>query len=144
MVQYETIMILHDSLNEKQCKSVAEDYVHIIRNIFMPEVKKLKVDLMGKKTLSYKIKSCTEGWYILFTYNVEHDDPLESPVSNLERVMRIDEKIIKFMTVRRTEDLVDISGNDIANIDQSEQPDNKNIDAMDVLLGLASYSKKGV
>lgn len=130
-VQLETIVILQQDLTEKQYHSVVDDYREIIKDIFKP-MKKMKVDLLGKKKLSYEMRSCTEGWYVLFTYNI--DSSQTSKISGLERRLRIDDQVLKFMTVKKSEeDMIPLD--DIKSEAKSEQP----IDAMDVLLGLDDY-----
>lgn len=140
--EFETIMILDPHLTKEQCRVIIDDYKAIINKLL--HTSRIKYDFLGKKKLSYAIKSCTEGWYILFTYNTE--DVVHKYISELEAKLRSDDRILKFLTVKcePKEDDNDDVLNDL-DINQSEQPDyknknkNKNIDAMDVLLGFANY-----
>jgi small subunit ribosomal protein S6 len=56
----------------------------------------LEVDDMGKKKLAYEIKKFQKGHYLALLY-------LDSgkAVSELERALRLDESILRFLTVRR-------------------------------------------
>ena len=148
MIQLETIVILQQDLTAEQYRAIVDDYSEIIKEIFKPS-KKIKIELLGKKKLSYEIKSNTNGWYVLFTYQLESQEFLVSKLHDLELKLRTDEQVLKFLSTKRTEgDFIDLD--DIEEDynwksatpakGESEQPDNKNIDAMDVLLGFAHYS----
>lgn len=62
----------------------------------------LEVDDMGKKKLSYEIKKFQKGHYLSLLY-------LDSgkAVSELERALRLDESILRFLTVRKLVDVAD-------------------------------------
>lgn len=51
------------------------------------------VDLMGKRTLAYKIKKQTEGVYVNFVYSA-----LPSALDQLEKDLRHQESIVRFLT----------------------------------------------
>ena len=51
---------------------------------------------MGKKRLAYEIKKCKEGTYMLFNFEANPDS-----ISELERVYRITDDIIKFIVVKK-------------------------------------------
>jgi small subunit ribosomal protein S6 len=55
------------------------------------------VDLMGKRTLAYKIRKQTEGVYVNFVYSA-----LPSALDQLEKDLRHQETIVRFLTT--TED----------------------------------------
>lgn len=59
--------------------------------------KELEVELMGKRKLAYEIKKFDEGVYVIFRYKTEGGTGL---VGELERRMRNDENILRFLTVR--------------------------------------------
>ena len=50
---------------------------------------------MGVKRLAYEINKCKEGYYIIFYFEAKEDVIVE-----LERNYRINENIIKFITVK--------------------------------------------
>jgi small subunit ribosomal protein S6 len=63
----------------------------------------LEVDDMGKKKLAYEIKKFQKGHYLSLFY-------LDSgkSVAELERALRLDESILRFLTVRREDGVTDI------------------------------------
>jgi small subunit ribosomal protein S6 len=58
----------------------------------------VKVERWGKRRLAYLIRKQARGFYILFDYASE-----SSAVNELERNLKINDKILKFMTVMREE-----------------------------------------
>lgn len=102
--------------------------------------KKVKVDNIGIQHLTYEIKKMTAGWYVMFTFQAAPDN-----IADLERQYRIDDDVLKFMTVKHDDDdfefqedcLEDLApGSPDGNKSEQEQPD-----AEDVLLGLTHYNK---
>jgi small subunit ribosomal protein S6 len=63
----------------------------------------LEVDDMGKKKLAYEIRRFQKGHYLSFLY-------LDSgkAVGELERALRLDESILRFLTVRRLDRIEDV------------------------------------
>jgi len=63
----------------------------------------LEVDDMGKKKLAFEIKKFQKGHYLSLFYL----DKGQS-VAELERAMRIDESVLRWLTVRRADSVTDI------------------------------------
>ena len=70
-------------------------------------------------------------------------------VAELERHMRIDDNVLKFLTVRNEEagyDLEELeempAEDDAGKSEQSSYNPNSQVDALDVLLGFADYKKE--
>lgn len=63
----------------------------------------LEVDDMGKKKLAYEIKRFQKGHYLALMYA----DPGKA-VAELERALRLDESILRFLTVRKLDRVEDI------------------------------------
>lgn len=59
----------------------------------------IRMDDGGKRTLAYPIKKKTEGFYILFEIEGTGQE-----IAELERRMRVNDMIIRFITVRVDED----------------------------------------
>ncbi len=55
-----------------------------------------KVDLWGKRRLAYPIKKKREGIYAVFYFQVGPDK-----LKEIDRVMKINQKVMRFMIVRR-------------------------------------------
>ena len=59
----------------------------------------VRMDDGGKRTLAYPIKKKTEGYYILFEIEGSGQE-----IAELERRMRVNDMIIRYITVRVDED----------------------------------------
>lgn len=98
MRKYETILIANADLRDDEQATLISRYSGIItgqKGILV------KGDCWGKRKLAYPIKKQTRGTYILFEYAGNG-----AAVDELERNLKIDEKILKFMTILK-EDGVD-------------------------------------
>jgi small subunit ribosomal protein S6 len=96
--RYETILIAHVDLSEDELSSLITRYSTIItgqKGILV------KVERWGKRRLAYIIKKQARGFYILIDYAGE-----TAAVNELERNLKINDKILKFMTVLK-DDAVD-------------------------------------
>jgi len=90
--RYETIYITQADFPDDEIQSIIEKYKAIIesRNGLV-----VKIDKWGKRKLAYEIKKVTRGFYVMFDYAGQSDT-----VDELERNLKIDDKILKFMTVK--------------------------------------------
>jgi len=61
-----------------------------------------KTDRWGKKRLAYKVQKYSDGIYTLVQYSVDGNQDLPKEI---ERRMRVNDSIIKFLTVRIDEEL---------------------------------------
>ena len=128
---YDTIIIFQPALSK-------DEYTHILfryRNL-LDKLGCLKIEdnVIGRKKLAYKVQDYEQGYYIQFSYISTPD-----AVKALERNINADSNAIKFMSVLTESDVKVLS----TNPESEQMQDNKNIDAMDVLLGLAKYNQKG-
>lgn len=72
----------------------------------------LEVEDMGKKKLAFEIKKFQKGHYLSLFYL----DAGQS-VAELERAMRIDESVLRWLTVRREDSVTDIEARKARSID---------------------------
>ena len=72
----------------------------------------LEVDDMGKKKLAYEIKRFQKGHYLSLFYL----DKGQS-VAELERAMRLDESVLRWLTVRREDAVTDIEARKARSVD---------------------------
>ena len=101
---------------------------------------KIKVEDIGEKTLAYEIKSHKSGYYVLLTWKGTPDN-----VSELERNLRINDDVLKFITViKEDEELEEFQEEAESEQATDTEMNNSNaqIDALDVMLGFADYIKK--
>lgn len=92
MNKYESVIIIRPNLDEVEIEGIITKITDLINQ--NGEV--TKVDKMGVKRLAYEISKCKEGYYIVIYFEA---DP--SIISELERNYRINENIIKFITIRK-------------------------------------------
>ena len=95
MREYETVYITHPNLSDTQQSQIDERLRSVI------ERRKGRVFFqrsMGKRALSYPIKKQTSGVYVLMDYAAEG-----GAVNELERYIRLDENILRFLTVVKKE-----------------------------------------
>ncbi len=92
MNKYESVIIIRPNLD----KGEIEEIITKITDLINQDGEVTKVDKMGVKRLAYEINKCKEGYYIVIYFEA---DP--SIISELERNYRINENIIKFITVRK-------------------------------------------
>lgn len=95
MRRYETITILKPSLGEDDLKSIIDRSTGIIEGF---EGTIIKLDRWGLKKLAYPIGKEQQGHYLYMQYA-----GVPAAVSELERIYRIDDRIMKFLTVKLQE-----------------------------------------
>ena len=97
MSVYETLFIALPSLNDEEVDKTVEKYTSTIEEL---GGKIRKIDKWGKRVLAYPIKKLNEGIYVLIEFELE-----KSKVSELDRRMKIDEKIMRHIIVNLDHDL---------------------------------------
>jgi small subunit ribosomal protein S6 len=91
MRRYETVFIANSELADEDRQSLLDKLQGL-----MPEGQAMlvKLDHWGNKRLAYEVKKQTRGYYVLMDYC--GDGVL---VKELERNMRLDDRVLKYMTV---------------------------------------------
>ena len=92
MNQYELIYIIQPELDSDATKAVDERVSQAITN---NKGEITSSEMWGQRKLSYPIKKYFEGYYIL--HNVQMPP---SAVTEVERIMRLNEDIIRFLVIR--------------------------------------------
>ncbi len=95
MRRYETIYIARPGSGEKEIESITERTSEIITS---KEGSIVRIDNWGLKKLAYPIKKEQSGYYVYIEYA-----GLPDAVSELERLFRIDDKVLKYLTVKTQE-----------------------------------------
>jgi len=93
--RYETIFITPADIPDEELQALIDRYAAIIT------VRKgllIKVEKWGKRKLAYEIKKQLRGFYVLLDFGGQTDI-----VNELERNFKIDDKILKYMTVKKDE-----------------------------------------
>ncbi|MDI9569749.1 MAG: 30S ribosomal protein S6 [Pseudomonadota bacterium] len=97
--RYETIFITPADIPDEELQAAIERYAAIITG---RKGLLIKVEKWGKRKLAYEIKKQFRGFYVLLDFAGQTDI-----VSELERNFKIDDKILKYMTVKK-DDAVDL------------------------------------
>ena len=92
MNKYESIIIVNPNVDEEGIKALEEKFTGLINENGKVE----SVERMGKRTLAYEISKYKEGTYVLFNFEAKPDF-----ISELERIYRITDNILKFITVKK-------------------------------------------
>jgi small subunit ribosomal protein S6 len=91
MRSYETVFIVNDELSEEQRQPLFDKLKGLVSE---DQGMLVKFDEWGHKRLAYEIKKHTRGYYVLMEFC--GDGAL---VKEIERNMRLDDRVLKYMTV---------------------------------------------
>lgn len=92
MNNYETIFLMKDDITEEQRNAV----IYEIRGYLTQNGEISKEENLGKKKLAYGIRNYEYAYYYVIQFMGKADI-----ISELERKYRINENILKFITVKR-------------------------------------------
>ena len=92
MALYESVIIGRQDLTPSQFETLIEKFISVIVSL-KGEIKKR--ENWGLRNLAYKIKKNRKGHYILLNI----DGPPEA-ILEYERLMRLDEDVIRFLTMK--------------------------------------------
>ena len=92
MALYESVIIGRQDLTSGQFDTLLEKFIAVIQS-FKGEIKKR--ENWGVRNLAYKINKNRKGHYVLLNI----DGPPEA-IKEYERLMRLDEDIIRFLTIK--------------------------------------------
>lgn len=95
--EYETVFITQPNLSESQQKQMLERIGSLIER---HEGRLFYARNMGKRTLAYPIKKQIKGLYTCLDYA-----STGGAVGELERNMRLDENVLRFLTVVKAEEV---------------------------------------
>ena len=94
MNKYESVIIINPNLEDGANKALIAKFTDMINK----DGKVESVDELGKKRLAYEIKKNKEGYNDVFNFEAKPDF-----ISELERVYRITDEVIKFIVVKKEE-----------------------------------------
>ncbi len=106
MANYESVLIARQDLGASQINTLVSDLSEVIKKEGGEVV---KVDNWGLKNLAYRIKKNRKGYYVLLNIVAP-----ANAVAEYERLVRLNEDIIRYMTVR-----VEDFNNDVASEEDS-------------------------
>ena len=89
---YETICIIKPDLNEDSLAKVIENYQLMLAE---KGAQNVMTQNRGRRHLKYAMKKFKDGFYIQMNYEANGE-----VITALERSMKIDETVLRFMTVK--------------------------------------------
>jgi len=94
MRHYETLFIINPELTEEDITITVDKFSNILtgRGAMIG-----KVDLWGRRKMAYEINKFSKGYFVLFDYGATPEVVIE-----IERNFKIDENIIRFLTIKKT------------------------------------------
>lgn len=98
MRRYETVIIAPADLPDDEIIGLMDRYKGIITN---HKGLVMKIEKWGKRKLAYEIKKHNRGFYMLIDFAGQ-----SAVVAELERNLKIDDKILKFMTVKKDDQVI--------------------------------------
>ncbi len=98
MTLYESIFILRASLTDSVASSILEKMKAVVEQ---HGATVLKAENCGKKKLAYEMKHDRRGTYMLLQFEADQGNV----VGELERLYRLEESVLKFLTVKVDKEL---------------------------------------
>lgn len=92
MALYEHVFIARQDVSAAQVETITAEFSKIIED---NEGKVAKNEYWGLKTLAYKIKKNRKGHYVMLNLDAPH-----AAVAEMERQARLNEDVLRYMTVR--------------------------------------------
>lgn len=92
MRKYETLVVLRPELEDEARKALIERFSAIVEK----DGKVTKIDDWGMKKLAYEIEKLNDAYYFIMEYESSPSLPKE-----LERNLKINENVLRYMTVNR-------------------------------------------
>lgn len=101
MYKYESIVILKPLDNKDEINEVIEKFKNLMQEF---SDRKVEVNKIGLRKLAYEIRENKEGYYAQYYFWGKPEN-----IADLERNYRINDEVIKFMTLRCEEQELDNS-----------------------------------
>lgn len=92
MNNYESVLILKGNLNKKEIQITLKEFSDFINKYG----KVSNVDEVGLKKLAYEINKHKEGYYVVILFELK-----SASISQLERLYKYSENVLKFLTVKQ-------------------------------------------
>ena len=97
MNHYETIYIADPTLDDDSLKEAIDKFSDLIKKLKGYIV---KVNEWGKRKLAYEVKRFDKGYYVVLDFCA-----LPKMVTELERNLKLDDRILKYITVKIDENV---------------------------------------
>ena len=97
MRHYEMVYIINPTLEAESLKEVVDKFSDIVNKL---KGTVIEVNEWGKRKLAYEVKKFDKGYYILLDFC-----GLPAVVKELERNLRLDDRILKYLNIKLDEDI---------------------------------------
>lgn len=114
MRRYETIFITHPDLTEEELSELKEK-IRSILSQFKGDL--IKLDDWGVKKLTFEIRKNSRGRYFLLDYSAGKD-----LIRELERNLRLNDRVLRFQTVRTSDQITPEAVKTLKETAGSEKP----------------------
>lgn len=91
MRSYEIMLAINPQLEDEELDSLLNKVKKVVKGT-KGEV--TKIDKWGKRKLAYEIKDFNEAIYVVLKFNAD-----EKKISELERVMKLEERVIRYLLI---------------------------------------------
>ena len=126
---FETILIFSDKLTEEEYEEKVKYYKKWFAGL---PAARIRTEKMGKKKLAYDVRGCEHGYYAQFTYESTSD----LVNSKLDLMLRKDDDVIKFLTLRYDGDYTPDDYDEEASASIKSEQRKKPVDVFDLIFGL--------
>ena len=92
MNKYESVIIINPNVDEAGLKALEDKFTGLINENGKVE----EVIDMGKRKLAYEIQKNKEEYYVTFEYESKPE-----AIAELERIFRITDEILKYITIKK-------------------------------------------
>ena len=92
MKYYETLYFINPNLSDEEYRDIVTKLNDLVEK---EKGTVVNVDEWGRKSLAYTVKKFDKGYYVLLQYCGEG-----GIVAEIERAMRLDERILKYQTIK--------------------------------------------
>lgn len=131
MAFYETIFIARQDLSAAQVEALAANYTDILKQ---GKGGVTKTEFCGLRNLAYSIKKNRKGHYVLF--NIDAPPPA---VKEMERQMRLNEDILRFLSIK-----LDELDPEPSSLMQSKQSRDRKFEAFEEHEGFGSFEPEAI
>ncbi len=91
--KYETLILFNPDMGNTQRQEALDDLTNVIEQEYKGKL--LLTDDWGMRELAYPVEKHTRGHYVRIEYGVPGD-----AISEIERKLRLNENVFKFLTVK--------------------------------------------
>lgn len=122
MRQYETIYIVNPNLDVDSVKEVIAKFSDLIKRLRGSIV---SVNEWGKRKLAYEVKRFDKGYYVVLNFC-----GVPGIVRELERNLKLDDRVLKYQTVKISEDVEpeDLVGKGQAKEEKAEEDQKESVE----------------